>query len=60
MNRRAVVEIVRQTLAADYACQPGDWLNDVVIVVEPREVAGRRTYPARQRICHDNDGARAR
>lgn len=47
MNRRATVEIVRNTLAADYACQPGDWLNDAVIVVEAREVAGRRTYPMR-------------
>ena len=47
MNRYTAVEIVRKTLAADYACQPSDWLNDAVIVVEAREMAGRRTYPVR-------------
>ena len=47
MDRRAALDIVRTTLAADCACQPDDWLRDAVTIVEAREMAGRRRFPLR-------------
>ena len=47
MDRHTALEIVRTTLAADCACKPSDWLSDEVILVEAREVAGRRRFPMR-------------
>jgi len=46
-ERRAALEIVRATLAADCACQPEDWLSDEIVIVEAREVVGRRRFPMR-------------
>jgi GNAT superfamily N-acetyltransferase len=45
MDRRAALEVVRTTLAADHACKPEDWLNDEITIVEAREVIGRRRFP---------------
>jgi len=45
MYRRHALELVRTTLAADFACQPSDWTSDEVIAVEAREMVGRRRFP---------------
>jgi len=45
MDRSTALEFVRSTLAADHACQPDDWLRDDVIMVEAREMVGRRRFP---------------
>jgi GNAT superfamily N-acetyltransferase len=45
VNRQRAQEILRTTLAADYSCQPSDWLSDEIIVVEARFNEGRRRFP---------------
>lgn len=47
MDRHTALDVVHNTLAADYACQPGDWTSGAVIVVEAREMPGRRRLPFR-------------
>lgn len=46
-NRRAALETVRATLAADYSCQPDDLTSGEVTIVEAREMNGRRRFPFR-------------
>ena len=47
MDRHTALELLHTTLAADYACQPGDWTSGEVIVVEAQELLGRRRLPFR-------------
>jgi predicted GNAT family acetyltransferase len=46
-NRQQALEMLRATLAADYACDPACFDRDQTIVVEARILPGRRRFPIR-------------
>lgn len=45
LKKPQALEILRQILAADCACHPGDFLQNHTVIVEAKKIPGRRRFP---------------